>query len=80
VDEVVAAHVHTALTPPNQVAPDLSELTSDALLCALAKQPSQRFETYEDFRMALEAARSQLLVGQVRQAGQSGSGRSWWRR
>ncbi len=77
VDEVVAAHVHTALTPPNQVAPDISELTSDALACALAKQPSQRFETYDDFRMAMEAARSQLLVGQVRQADPA---KSWWRR
>ena len=77
VEEVVTAHVHTALTPPNQVTPDISELTSDALARALAKQPSQRFETYDDFRMAMEAARSQLLVGQVRQAD---PGKSWWRR
>jgi hypothetical protein len=30
--------------------------------------------------MALEAARSQVLVGQVRQTGQSEPGKSWWRR
>jgi serine/threonine-protein kinase len=77
VDEVVSAHVHTALTPPNLVAPDITQLTSNALLRAMAKHPSQRFESYDDFRMALEAARSQVLVGQVRQAD---SGKSWWRR
>ncbi|MGA2555865.1 MAG: serine/threonine-protein kinase [Verrucomicrobiota bacterium] len=80
VDEVVSAHVHTALTPPNLVAPDITELTSHALLCAMAKHPSERFESYDDFRMALEAARSQLLIGQVRQAGQTDPGKSWWRR
>ena len=31
VDEVVSAHVHTALTPPILVAPDVTELTSSAL-------------------------------------------------
>ena len=77
VEEVVSAHVHTALTPPNLVCPDITELTSNALARALAKHPSERFESYDDFRMALEAARSQVLVGQVRQAD---SGKSWWRR
>jgi serine/threonine protein kinase len=80
VDEVVSAHVHTALTPPILVAPDITELTSNALLQAMAKNPAERFETYDDFRMALEAARSQVLVGQVRQTGQSEPGKSWWRR
>jgi len=80
VDEVVSAHVHTALTPPNLVAPDITELTSNALLRAMAKHPSQRFECYDDFRMALEAARSHLLRGQIQQAGQSDPSKSWWRR
>jgi serine/threonine protein kinase len=80
VDEVVSAHVHTALTPPALVAPDITELTSNALMRAMAKNPAERFESYDDFRMALEAARSQVIVGQVRQAGQSDSGKSWWRR
>ena len=31
VEEVVSAHVHTALTPPNLVAPDITESTSNAL-------------------------------------------------
>ena len=80
VEEVVAAHVQTALTPPNQVAPDITELTSNALAQAMAKHPSGRFESYDDFRMALEAARSQVLVGQIRQSQQNEPGKSWWRR
>jgi serine/threonine protein kinase len=36
VDEVVAAHVHTPLTPPNQVVPEITQPTSDALQRALA--------------------------------------------
>jgi serine/threonine-protein kinase len=80
VDEVVSAHVHTALTPPNLVATDITQLTSNALLRAMAKHPSQRFESYDDFRMALEAARSQVLIGQVQQAGHGDPAKSWWRR
>jgi serine/threonine-protein kinase len=80
VDEVVSAHVHVALTPPNLVAPDINELTSNALAQAMAKHPAERFESYDDFRLALEAARSHVLVGQMRQAGQPEAGKSWWRR
>ena len=80
VEEVVSAHVHTALTQPNLVAPDITEATSNALAQAMAKQPSDRFESYDDFRMALEAARSQVLIGQVRQSGEDNPGKSWWRR
>jgi serine/threonine protein kinase len=82
VDEVIAAHVHTPLTPPNQVVPGITQPTSDALLIAMAKSPAERFPSYEEFRMALEAARSQLLVSQLksRKDTGSGNGRSWWRR
>jgi serine/threonine protein kinase len=82
IEEVVAAHVHTALTPPNQVVPQITQPTSDALARALAKQPAKRFESYGEFRMALEAARSQYLVGHYR-AQQEGAGaktsvKSWF--
>ncbi len=80
VEEVVSAHVHTALTPPNQVAPDITELTSNALVRAMAKHPSDRFESYDDFRMALEVARSQVLIAQIQHSGEGDPGRSWWRR
>ena len=63
VEEVVAAHVHTPVTPPNQVVPEISQPTSEALVVALAKEPGARFQSYDEFIMALTAARSQLLVG-----------------
>jgi serine/threonine protein kinase len=81
IEDVVAAHVHTPLTPPNQVVPEITQPTSDALLVAMAKNPAQRFVSYDDFRMELESARSQLLIRQLRPQDESGgSGRSWWRR
>jgi serine/threonine protein kinase len=72
VDEVVTAHVHSPPTPPNQVVPGISQATSDALITALAKDPNARFASYDDFIMALTAARSLLLVNQLK-PGKSGS-------
>src|SRR5208282_5148585 len=84
VEELVAAHVHTALTPPNLVVPEITQPTSDALVKVLAKNPADRFLSYDEFRMAFEAARSQLLVQRYSQAAQQGKGAksktSWWRR
>ena len=81
VEEVVAAHIHTPLTPPSQVIPEVTPPTSEALVIAMAKRPADRYRTYDDFRMAMEAARSQLLIGQLRAKKETGSvGRSWWRR
>ena len=80
----MAAHVHTALTPPNLVVPEITQPTSDALVKVLAKNPADRFLSYDEFRMALEAARSQLLVQHYTQAAEQGKGTksktSWWRR
>src|SRR5258705_447527 len=81
VEEVVAAHIHTLLTPPNQVLPEITQPTNDGLMIAMAKTPADRYRTYDDFRMALEASRSQLLIGQLRAKKETGTvGRSWWRR
>ena len=83
VDEVVAAHVHTPLTPPNQVIPEITQPTSDALQRALAKNPADRFQNYGEFQIALENARSQLLIQQYNQPpppSKGGNGKSWWRR
>ncbi len=66
VEELIAAHVHTPLTPPNHVRPDITEPTSDALWRAMAKNPADRFQSYDEFIMALTAARSQLLVARFR--------------
>jgi predicted transcriptional regulator len=60
------AHVHTPLTPPNLVNHDITLPTSEALLCAMTKEPELRFPSYDDFIMALTSARSQLLVKRYR--------------
>jgi len=81
-EEVVQAHVYTPLTPPNQVVPEISQATSDALARSLAKNPGERFLSYDDLIMALEAARSQLLFYQSQQPETQQPKRitSWWRR
>jgi eukaryotic-like serine/threonine-protein kinase len=87
IDEVIAAHIHTALTPPNQVVPEVTQPTSDALAQAMAKNPAERFQSYDGFIMALTAARSQYLVNHFRNqdrnevgASRAAGGKSWWRR
>ncbi len=89
VEEVISAHVNTPLTPPNAVVPEISQPTSDALMVALAKNPHERFATYDEFIMAFTAARSQLLVLQLQAQqepepgepeAQSAHGKGWWRR
>lgn len=83
VEEVIAGHVHTPLTPPNQVRTDVTEATSEAIVHAMAKKPEERFGTYDEFIMALTSARSLLLVQtfRARQGSQgAGHGRSWWKR
>jgi len=84
IEELVSAHVHTPLTPPNLVVPEITQRTSDALVKVLAKNPSDRFLSYDEFRMEFEAARSFLLFQQVSQQTPAGKGlkskTSWWRR
>jgi serine/threonine protein kinase len=82
VEELVAAHVHTALTPPNLVLPEVTQPTSDALVKVLAKEPRDRFLSYDEFHMALEAARTHLLIqrSQIVQTQGVKSKTSWWRR
>ncbi len=82
-DEVVQAHVYTALTPPNQVVPEISQATSEALCRALAKNPGDRFLSYDEFIMVLEASRSQLLfrLNQTPDpANEPKRMTSWWKR
>lgn len=64
IDDVIAAHVHTPLTPPNHVVHEITQPTSDAIYQAMQKRPEHRFRTYDEFIMALTSARSQLLVKQ----------------
>jgi serine/threonine protein kinase len=82
VEQVVAGHVHTPLTPPCDVRVEISQLTSDAITIAMAKEPTQRFASYSEFQMALENARSHYLVDIHKHQGddRKNQGRSWWRR
>ena len=81
----VAAHVHTQPAPAHHIVPDITEMTSNAIMQALAKRPDDRYASYEEMQMALEAARSHLMVQQhlqqaaephpgARRAGVGGSG------
>jgi serine/threonine protein kinase len=84
-EEVVQAHVYTPLTPPNQVegAQHISQPTSDALCRAMAKEPRDRFLSYDEFIMTLEAARSLFLrqQNQVPDAEREPKRlTSWWKR
>ncbi len=81
VEELVAAQVQTPLTPPNLVMPEITQPTSDALVRALAKNPADRFLSYDELIMALEVARSLLLRNQSQSPPQKPKAlTSWWRR
>ncbi len=84
VEELVAAHVQTPLTPPNLVLPEVTQATSDALVRVMAKNPADRFLSYEELILALTLARAQLLIRQSTGGGESPqaakSKTSWWRR
>src|SRR5437879_3885289 len=47
IEELVSAHVHTALTPPNLVMPEITQFTSEALGTVLAQRPSDRLLSYD---------------------------------
>src|SRR5476651_319958 len=63
-EEVIVAQVQEQMTPPNLVVHEITQPTSDTLVKSMAKNPSDRFLSYDEFIMHLTAARSQLLVRQ----------------
>lgn len=83
VEELVSAHVHTPLNAPNLVVPEITQLTSDALVKVMAKNPADRFLSYDEFIMALTAARSKLLIQQYATPSPENKIKTrtgWWRR
>ena len=79
--EAAAAHVSVPLTPPNHVVPEISQLTSDAIFHSMAKNPAQRFASYEDFGAACEMALSHVLVQQMQaQEHQAHPSKGWWKK
>lgn len=85
-EEVLHAHAHTPLIPPRDVVVEITQPTSDVLVRAMAKSPADRYPSYDEFIMALTAARSQLLIEKfTRQTSPSThhvngkNARRWWR-
>ncbi len=66
VEETVWMHVKTRLSAPRKILSTISKDTEAAILRAMHKDPEKRYPNFEDFRMALEAARSRLLVKRYR--------------
>jgi eukaryotic-like serine/threonine-protein kinase len=81
VEELVMAHVNVPATPPNQVVPEISQAGSDVLLQALAKHPYDRFRSYDEFIMAMHAARAELLKQMYNQeAVGTKDNKGWWKK
>jgi serine/threonine protein kinase len=83
VDELVLAHVNCPLTPPNQVVPEITQAGSDVLVRAMAKNPTDRFQSYDEFIMAMFGARAEVLREQYSQnlsATSHGKSKGWWKR
>ena len=66
VEETVWMHVKTRLVSPRKIVSAISKDTEAAILRAMHKDPAKRYPNFEDFRMALEAGRSRLLVKRYR--------------
>jgi serine/threonine-protein kinase len=81
-EEVVQAHVYNALRPPNELEPAITQATSEALCKALAKDPRDRFMSYDEFIITLEAARAYLLrqQSQMTEPNEPKRMTSWWKR
>jgi serine/threonine protein kinase len=60
IDDMVMAHVNQALVPPAQLV-EVTDLTNEAIVKALAKEPKERFKSYEEMILGLEVARTWLL-------------------
>ena len=78
-DELVAAHVQTPLTPPNLGRAGNHAADERRAGAGDGQGPGDRFQSYDEFIMALTAARSQLLVQQS-QVDTPKPKPSWWRR
>jgi serine/threonine protein kinase len=51
--EVIMKHLRFAPTPPRELAPGLSEQVSNLVLRMMAKNPHERFESYDELRLTL---------------------------
>jgi serine/threonine-protein kinase len=51
--EIMMGHINQAPTPPQQIAPQVPTVISDAVMRAMAKDPLERFATADEFLHAL---------------------------
>jgi serine/threonine protein kinase len=66
VEETVWMHVKTRLVSPRKIVSAISKDTEATVLRSMHKDPAKRYPNFKDFGMALEAARSRLLVKRYR--------------
>ena len=62
IHDVANMHIHDPLVPPSQELDDIEELTNEAICRSMEKDPDDRYQSYDEFIMALTAARSHLLI------------------
>ncbi|MBL6764431.1 MAG: serine/threonine protein kinase [Verrucomicrobiae bacterium] len=62
IHDVARAHIEEELVPPNELIDEIEELTNEAICRSMAKDPDDRYQSYDEFIMALTAARSHLLI------------------
>lgn len=63
--EIMMGHINQAPVAPNQLAPQVPQAISDAVMRALAKDPLQRFATADDFLQALRLTAATSAEGQT---------------
>jgi hypothetical protein len=64
--DVLTRHANEAPRPPGELVPDLPPLVSEAVLTMLAKDPAQRYQTYDDLLDVLRAIRGHAPTPQPR--------------
>lgn len=62
---IAQAHTTDDLVHPNQHV-QITDATNEAIVKAMDRNPNLRYQTYDEFIMALEAARSHLLIQRFR--------------
>ena len=64
--QIMAGHLKAAPQPPREIDPTLPQELNDIILIALAKDPAQRFQSAEAFRVALSNVGSTLAVNRIK--------------
>lgn len=71
--ELMKSQVESVPPPPREFAPHIPEVVERAILCSLAKNPAERFQTAGAFRNALMGAGFAATLMDIPQPGQTSS-------